>query len=98
MTESDVHADLAALSRRVSALERQVSAASAVKKPAAKPEPIVPFCRQTEAIKLLGCRATLQRCEKAGWLTAVIRRRKMVQYKRQDVLACVYRISQGEYP
>jgi hypothetical protein len=57
-----------------------------------------PFLRRKEAIKLLGTRSTLERCEKAGWVSAVTRRARLVQYKREEVLAAVYRLSQGEYP
>jgi hypothetical protein len=57
-----------------------------------------PFLRRKEAIKLLGTRSTLEWCEKAGWITAVTRRARLVQYKREEVLAAVYRLSQGEYP
>jgi hypothetical protein len=57
-----------------------------------------PFLKRKEAIQLLKTRSTLERCEKAGWLIAVTRQPRLVLYKRQDVMACVYRISQGEYP
>jgi hypothetical protein len=80
------------------AMERRLLAAIASRKPERKPEAQSPFVRQKEAVKLLGCRQTLERCEKAGWLTATTRRARLVQYKRQDVMAAVYRISQGEYP
>jgi hypothetical protein len=80
------------------AMERRLLAAIAGRKSERKPEAQSPFVRQKEAIKLLGCRQTLEKCEKAGWLTATTRRARLVQYKRQDVMACVYRISQGEYP
>ena len=63
-----------------------------------KPDIQCPLVRQKEAIKLLGTRSTLERCEQAGWISAVIRRARLVQYKREEVLAAVYRLSQGEYP
>ena len=63
-----------------------------------KPDIQCPFLRRKEAIKLLGTRSTLERCEKAGWITAVTRRARLVQYKREEVLAAVYRLSQGGYP
>jgi hypothetical protein len=63
-----------------------------------KPDTQCPFLRRKEAIELLGTRSTLERCEKAGWITATSRRSRLVQYKREEVLAAVYRISQGEYP
>jgi hypothetical protein len=76
----------------------QAAPAAKRPEPKAKPEIQTPFVRQKDAIKILGCRDTLKKCEKAGWLTAAIRRARLVQYKRVDVMACVYRISQGEYP
>jgi hypothetical protein len=79
--------DLAAMERRI---------LDALRKP--EPKTQSPFIPRKEAIKLLGCRSTLEKCEKAGWLTATTRRARLVQYKRIDVMACVYRISQGEYP
>ena len=82
----------------LAATERRILDAIGSRKPEHKPETQSPFIRRKEAIKLLGCRQTLERCEKAGWLTATIRRARLVQYKRADVMACVYRISQGEYP
>jgi hypothetical protein len=63
-----------------------------------KPDIQCPLVRPKEAIKLLGTRSTLERCEKAGWISAVTRRARLVQYKREEVLAAVYRLSQGEYP
>jgi hypothetical protein len=57
-----------------------------------------PFLKRKEAIQLLKTRSTLERCEKSGWLVAVTRQPRLVLYKRVDVMACVYRISQGEYP
>ena len=63
-----------------------------------KPDIQCPFLRRKEAIELLGTRSTLERCETAGWITATTRRPRLVQYKREEVLAAVYRINQGEYP
>ena len=63
-----------------------------------KPDTQCPFLRRKEAIELLGTRSTLERCEKAGWISAVTRRTRLVLYKREEVLAAVYRLSQGEYP
>jgi hypothetical protein len=85
------------LSMDLAAMERRILDALSNRKPP-KPETQSPFIRRKEAIKLLGCRSTLEKCEKAGWLTATTRRARLVQYKRQDVLNCAYRLSQGEYP
>jgi hypothetical protein len=69
-----------------------------------KPEPVKaketqsPFVRRKEAIRLLGSRSVLEDCEKGRWLAASVRRPRLVLYKRTDVMAAAYRISQGEYP
>jgi hypothetical protein len=81
----------------LAAMERRILDAISNREPP-KPETQSPFIRRKEAVKLLGCRSTLEKCEKAGWLTATTRRTRLVQYKRQDVLNCAYRLSQGEYP
>ena len=57
-----------------------------------------PFVRRKEAIRLLGTRSVLEDCEKGGWLVASVRRPRIVLYQRIDVMAAVYRISEGEYP
>lgn len=62
------------LSMDLAAMERRILAAFSNRKPEHKPETQSPFFRQKEAIKLLGCRSTLEKCEKAGWLTATTRR------------------------
>jgi hypothetical protein len=59
---------------------------------------ISPFLKRKEAIQLLKTRSVLEACERAGWLVAVTRQPRLVLYKRQDVMACVYRISEGEFP
>jgi hypothetical protein len=93
--------DLATMEQRLldtfNGMERRILDVLSNRKPP-KPETQSPFIRRKEAVKLLGCRSTLEKCEKAGWLTATTRRARLVLYKRQDVMACVYRISQGEYP
>jgi hypothetical protein len=66
--------------------------------PVLKPDLQCPFVRQKDAIKLLGTRSTLESCEEAGWITATTRRARLVLYKREEVLAAVYRLAQGEYP
>ena len=66
--------------------------------PALKPDLQCHFVRQKDAIKLLGTRSTLERCENAGWITATTRRARLVLYKREEILAAVYGLAQGEYP
>jgi hypothetical protein len=66
--------------------------------PALKSDLQCPFIRRKDAMKLLGTRSTLESCETAGWITATTRRARLVLYKREEVLAAVYRLSQGEYP
>ena len=81
----------------LAAMEQRILAAVANRKPD-KPKMVSPFLRKKEAIELLKTRATLEACERAGWLTASTRRARLVLYPREQVLACVYRLSQGEYP
>jgi hypothetical protein len=57
-----------------------------------------PFLKRKEAVQLLKTRSTLKACERAGWLKAITRQARLVLYRRTDVMACVYRLSQGEYP
>jgi hypothetical protein len=57
-----------------------------------------PFLRRTEAIRLLKTRSLLERCERAGWIKATTRQARLVLYLRVEVMAAIYRISQGEYP
>jgi hypothetical protein len=77
---------------RLSALEKRIA-----KMEKRKPE-TSPFLRRTEAIRLLKTRSLLERCEKAGWIKATTRQPRLVLYLREQVMACVWRISQGEYP
>ena len=56
------------------------------------------WLRRKEAITFLGTRSVLEDAERAGWLKAAVRRPRLVLYNRQEVLACAYRLSQGEYP
>ncbi len=81
-------------SQDLAAMEKRIIAALTGRKPEAQS----PFLKRKEALQLLKTRSTLERCEKAGWLKATTRRRRLVLYRRIDVLACVHRISQGEYP
>jgi hypothetical protein len=57
-----------------------------------------PFLRRTEAIRLLKTRSILERCERAGWIKATTRQHRLVLYLRQQVLAAVWKISNGEFP
>jgi hypothetical protein len=57
-----------------------------------------PFLRRTQAIRLLTTRILLERCERAGWIKATTRQARLVLYLRVEVMAAIYRISQGEYP
>jgi hypothetical protein len=66
------------------------------KKSAAENEGL--WLRRKEAIAFLGTRSVLEDAERAGWLKAAVRRPRLVLYNRQEVLACAYRLSQGEYP
>ncbi len=90
MTNDEILARLKTLERRLEAIEKG--------KPDPKPKIVSPFYRRADAIKLLRTRTILEDCEKGNWLVACIRKPGLVLYKRADLLACVYRISQGEYP
>jgi len=52
--------------------------------PSRKPSPLI---RHGEAAKLLTSRAVLLACQKAGWLKACIRRKKLTVYNRADVIS-----------
>jgi hypothetical protein len=86
MMTQEIADRFAAMESRIATLEKR------------KPTADSPFVRRTEAIKLLKTRSTLEKCEASRWIEAVTRQRRLVLYKRQDVMACVYRISQGEFP
>jgi hypothetical protein len=49
-------------------------------------------------VDVLGSRGILQRCIKAGWITAVVKRKRLTLYKRNDVLAAVEKIAAGDLP
>jgi hypothetical protein len=93
--DQPTNAEIVAL---IAQMEQRLLAAIQKSQAVRKPDIQCPFLRRKEAIELLGTRSTLERCEKAGWITATTRRPRLVQYKREEVLAAVYRISQGEYP
>ena len=57
-----------------------------------------PFIRAMEARKLIRGRSLLERAERAGWLNPVCRGKRMTLFKRQDVEACIARISMGDFP
>jgi hypothetical protein len=78
--------DLAGMEKRIVALEKRKSDTKS------------PFLKRKEAIELLKTRSTLERCERAGWLKATTRQPRLVLYKRQDILAAVWRISEGDFP
>jgi hypothetical protein len=89
---------MAFITSQLALMEKRLMAAIHKSQAVGKSDIRCPFLRRKEAIELLGTRSTLERCEKAGWITATTRRARLVQYKREEVLAAVYRISQGEYP
>jgi hypothetical protein len=89
---------LAAMEQRIVQMEQRILAALAARKLDQKPKAVSPFLKRKEAIELLKTRTTLEACERAGWLKATTRKPRLVLYLRTDVMACVYRISQGEYP
>jgi hypothetical protein len=76
---------------------KQILDAIAGRKPDKKPEPPSPFMKQKEVVQLL-TRTMLEKCEEAGWLQAKVRRHKLVLYLRNEVMQCVWKISQGQYP
>lgn len=82
----------------LAAMERRILAAVVGRKPNQKAEIQSPFLKRKEAVQLLKTRSTLEACERAGWLKAMTRQKRLVLYRRTDVMACVYRLSQGEYP
>ena len=85
MIDKEIVARLDAMEKRIAKIEKHKQDAS-------------PFLRRTEAIRLLKTRSLLERCERAGWIKATTRQARLVLYLRVDVMAAVYRISQGEYP
>jgi hypothetical protein len=84
------------LDQRMERMERSLAALAERK--TEKPKTPSPFVKRKEAIELLGARCVLEACERAGWLKATTRKPRLVLYLRKDVMACVYRISQGKYP
>jgi hypothetical protein len=85
VNDKEIVARLDALDKRIAKCEKRQPDTS-------------PFLRRTEAIRLLKTRSLLERCERAGWIKATTRQARLVLYLRVDVMAAVYRISQGEYP
>jgi hypothetical protein len=65
-----------------------------------KSKPVITsdLIRHGEAVDVLGSRGILQRCIKAGWITAVVKRKRLTLYKRNDVLAAVEKIAAGDLP
>lgn len=98
LTEEKLIAHLTATENRLAAMEKRIVAKLTGRELKVKKEIISPFIRRKDAIKLLNGRSILQRCERAGWLIATIRKPKCVQYLLEDVQVCVYKISQGELP
>jgi hypothetical protein len=87
MTDQEIMARFEALEKEIAALKKR------------KPTIDSPFLKRKEAIQLLKTRSLLEKCERAGWITATTRQPRLVLYRRTDVVACVYRISiKGEYP
>ena len=99
MPDQPINAEIVALiTSHLAQMEQRLMTAIQKSQTVRKSDIQCPFLRRKEAIKLLGTRSTLERCEQAGWISAVIRRARLVQYKREEVLAAVYRLSEGEYP
>jgi hypothetical protein len=92
--EEKLFMQLVLINQRIDRIERSLAS----RKLDRKPEPPTPFLKRKEAVDLLATRSLLERCERAGWLKAAIRKPRLVLYRRTDVMACFYRISQGEYP
>jgi hypothetical protein len=86
MTDQEIIARFDVLEKEIATLKKR------------KPTADSPFLRRTEAIQLLKTRSVLEACERGGWLKASTRQARLVLYRRIDVMACVYRISQGEFP
>jgi hypothetical protein len=65
-----------------------------------KPQPISRdgLIRYTEAAKELGGRGVVEKCERLGWLKAVVRKKRLTLFRRVDVLACIARIESGDLP
>ena len=59
---------------------------------------VSPFFRQKEVAELLRGDALRNRAEKAGWLSPVVRAKKLVLYRRDEVLAVIARLEAGELP
>jgi hypothetical protein len=59
---------------------------------------VSPLIRRMDAIELVAGEGMLQRMEKAGWISARVRQRNYVVYRREDILAAVARLDAGEYP
>jgi hypothetical protein len=81
VTDQEILARFDALEKEIAALKKRQPTADS------------PFVRRTEAIQLLKTRSVLEACEHAGWLKATTRQRRLVLYRRIDVMACVYRLS-----
>jgi hypothetical protein len=90
MTDQEILTRLEAMERRLEAMEKR--------KADSKQEVASPFLRRGEAMQLLKTRTILEACERAGWLPVCVRKPRLVLYKREDVLACVFRLAEGEYP
>jgi hypothetical protein len=67
-------------------------------KPAPKPASDDGLIRYTEAAKELGERGVVEKCERLGWLKAVVRKKRLTLFRRVDVLACIARIESGDLP
>ena len=85
MDYKEIVARLTTLEKKIAKLEKHPPVAS-------------PFLKRQEVIKLLRSRSLLERCEKAKWFIAVVREGRVVLYLREQVMAAVWRLSQGEFP
>jgi hypothetical protein len=56
-------------------------------KPAPKPASNDGLIRHGEAVKELGGRGILERCERAGWFKAVVRKKRLTLFRRIDISA-----------
>jgi hypothetical protein len=86
MTDREITARFDALEKEIAALKKR------------KPTTDSPFLKRKETIQLLKTRSLIEKCERAGWITATTRQPRLVLYLKEQIMAAVYRLSVGEYP
>ena len=95
-----VHRDLDRATSMAKEFLRAIPARSIKVERFQKPKPASPdgLIRYTEAAKELGGRGVVEKCERLGWLKAVVRKKRLTLFRRTDLLACIARIEAGDLP